>query len=143
MASRDLMAPIAILSLPVAVPVGIALLQAAPSGIDVATFWAILTAMGGSIVALAGWSWKQREKRADAERALATSQTELAVCQTKLSAYGKSAPELADEVRRLGELFAQLIEDDMEPPSDQRRRDRDRLPFPYGRSRPTAPRRQR
>lgn len=119
------------------------LLQAAP-GVDAMTFWAILTALGGTVVTLATFAWREREKRAVAERALATVQTELAVATTKLLAYGKSAPELADEVRRLGELFAQLIEEDGqdrdrdEPPH----REHDRLPWPYERPRPVAPRRR-
>lgn len=139
----DRLAPIAILSLPMAgMTAGITALQTAPVGVDASTFWLMLSALGGTIGTLSVWAWKQREKRADAERALAAVQTELAVCQTKLSAYGKSAPELADEVRRLGELFAQLIEDDAEPAPRRRERERDRLPWPYERPRPTAPRRR-
>ena len=105
--------------------------------------WGIVATLGATVTSMAAFAWRQRELRAKSERKLAERDTELAVCRTQLSAYGKSAPELAEEVRWFGEQLARLIEEESDQRSSSRHRERrERLPWPMDRPRPTAPRRR-
>lgn len=100
---------------------------AEPSG-DFAR-WAI-GGLATAVVSLAGWTWREREKRTKAE-------VELAIAKTKLEAYGKSAPELAEEIRRLGEALDAALDDGEGP-----RQHAERLVWPYDRPPRRNPRRR-
>ena len=83
----------------------------------------LIGGMATTIVSLAGFAWRQYERRSKAE-------VELAIAKTRLEGYGKSAPELAEDIRRLGELFEDAMKDD-----EGFRQAADRLVWPYDRPR--------
>lgn len=94
----------------------------------------ILTALGGAIASLAGWSWLQisrgRDRENELARSLAVKEVELAVAQTKLAAYGGDSPHLADKVDHLTDLVLGLIGE--EPPPDEPKQ----MPWPSRTQRP-------
>lgn len=103
----------------------------------------LLGGIGTAIVPLSGWLWKQRQaglaqQKADALE-ITTLKVNLAVAETKLAAYGKSAPELTDQIDQLTERVAQLLFE-ADPSHEPTGSDRPQS-WPYPRRRPIAPRR--
>lgn len=92
----------------------------------------IIGGMATTIVSLAGFTWKLYERKTKAD-------IELAIANTKLEAYGSSAPDLADEIKRLGERLAE------QQRQHQRFLESSDLPWPMQQSpsRPTMNRRTR
>lgn len=101
----------------------------------------ILGGIASTVPGLAAWAWRQRATGLARERAkdleITTLKVNLAIAETKLAAYGKSAPELTDQIDHLTERVARLL---YEAETDVNRPDTP-PPWPYPRRRPTAPRR--
>lgn len=87
-----------------------------PDGIDPATFWLLVSAMGGVISTLAGIVYHgERERRKAAE--------------DKLAKYEEVAPDVAMEVRRLTSIVSHLH------PNEVRHEEEEDFPYPYPKGR--------
>lgn len=92
--------------------IAIVLETTSPNGIDPATFWLLVSAMGGVISTLAGIVYHgERERRKAAEE--------------KLAKYEEVAPDVAMEVRRLTTIVGRLH------PDEVRQVDDEEFPYPY------------
>jgi hypothetical protein len=112
----------------------------------------ILGGVGTAVIPFSSWAWKQRQAGLERERAKdariaeltvenTTLKVEIAIAETKLAGYGKSAPELTDQIDALTERVARLLY--KAEPSDERSTNHQvpDVPWPYPRNRPSAPRR--
>lgn len=106
----------------------------------------ILGGLAGAIPAFGAWWWRQHEHALTRERdkndRIRTLEVSLAVAETKLAAYGKSAPELVAQIDQLAEQVAQLLYED-DPDGNGRPGLPPVLPWPSQPPRPTARRRSR